>query len=79
MPSDVGIRVSFKLHYRCHNCERNVFKRLDVPDVDDAPGDVEELVESAFLQQQRYFCDGCESFIGTLVAITEWRCEEIAA
>lgn len=79
MLEDVGIRASFKLHYRCANCQRNVFKRLDVPDVDDAPYDVEELMESAFLQRQRYFCDGCESFIGSLVAVTLWRCEEVVA
>lgn len=79
MTTDVGTRASFKLHYRCHNCERNVFKRLDVPDVDDAPYDIEELLESAFMQRQRYFCDSCESFIGRLVAVTVWRCEEIAA
>lgn len=79
MPEDVGIRASFKLHYRCTNCQRNVFKRLDVPDVDDAPYDVEELLDSAFLQNVRYTCDGCESFIGRLIAVTTWKCEEIAA
>lgn len=79
MSEDVGIRASFKLHYRCHNCERNVFKRLDVPDTDGAPCDVEELLDSAFLQRQRYFCEGCESFIGGLVAVTRWRYEEVLA
>lgn len=79
MLADAEIRASFKLHYRCTNCERNVFKRLDVPDVDDAPYDVEELLDSAFLQNARYFCDGCESFIGQIIAVTSWRCEEIAA
>lgn len=76
--ADAGIRASFKLHYRCHNCERAVFKRLDVPDVDDAPGDVEELLESAFLQLQRYLCGGCEGAISTLIAVTRWQAEEIA-
>lgn len=75
MPSEDGIRASFKLHYRCHNCERNVFKRLDVPDVDDAPGDVDELLDSAFLQGVRYQCNGCEGFIGQLIAVTVWRAE----
>lgn len=79
MSKNAGIRASFKLHYRCSNCQRNVFKRLDVPDEEDAPYDVEELLDSAFLQGVRATCEGCESFIGRIVAVTVWRCEEIAA
>lgn len=79
MPRDVGIRGSYKLHYRCHNCQRNMFKRLDVPDVDDAPGDVDELLDSALLQNLRFNCSVCESAIGRLIAVTVWRDEEIAA
>lgn len=79
MPEDVGIRASFKLHYRCTNCQKNVFRRLDVPDVDDAPCDVEELLDSAFLQNVRHTCETCESFIARLIAVTIWKCEEIAA
>lgn len=71
-----AIRASFKLHYRCHNCQQNVFKRLDSPDVDDAPYDVEDLLESALLQNQRYHCTVCEGAIGTLIGVTRWESEE---
>ncbi|KRE07429.1 hypothetical protein ASE63_22275 [Bosea sp. Root381] len=80
MPSAEGIVARFQLHYRCHNCERNVFKTLDVPDVDDAPRDIDELSDSAFLAQQRYWCTPCQSAIGTIVAIKQLPIdEEIAA
>lgn len=79
MPLPDGIAARFKLHYRCLNCERNICRHLDVPDADEAPRDVDELLDSAFLQNQRYFCDGCESFIGTLIAVQQWQDEGIAA
>lgn len=71
-----AICASFKLHYRCYNCTRKVFKRLDSPDVDGAPRDVDELLESSLLERQRYLCDGCESAIGVLIAATLWEDEE---
>lgn len=74
-----GIVTRFKLHFRCHNCERSIFRSLDVPDVDDAPLDVDDLLDSAFFQNQRFFCSTCESSIGTLVAVQQWRGEEITA
>jgi DNA-directed RNA polymerase subunit RPC12/RpoP len=74
-----GIVARFKLHYRCLNCERNIFRSLDVPDEAEAPRDVDELLESAFFQNQRYFCATCESSIGTLIAVQQWRSEEAAA
>ncbi|SEG58920.1 hypothetical protein [Bosea lathyri] len=76
MPLPDGLAARFKVHYRCLNCERNITKTLDVPDVEDAPRGVDELLESAFFQNQRYFCDGCESFIGTLIGVSQWRPEE---
>lgn len=78
MPLPDGIVARFKLHYHCLNCEKNVFRDLDVPDVDEAPRDVGELLESAFFQRQRYVCSSCEGFIGKLVAVKKWRAEEIA-
>lgn len=71
-----GLIARFKVHFRCLNCERNISKILDVPDVDDAPRDVEELLESAFFQGQRYVCDACEGSIGTLVGVSQWRPRE---
>lgn len=74
-----AICATFKLHYRCYNCTRKVFKRLDSPDVEGAPRDVDELMESSLLQRQRYRCDECESAIGVLIAVTLWEDEEVLA
>jgi len=77
LPECVAAR--FKLMLRCHNCERNVTCILDVPDADDAPRDVDELMDSAFLRSRRFQCRECEGFIGAIVAIKHWRAQETAA
>lgn len=78
MPLPDGCRARFQLLQRCHNCERNQSRILDVPDVEDAPSDIDELMESAFLQSQRFKCRECEGFIGTIVAVKQWREAEAA-
>ncbi|MNU09306.1 hypothetical protein D3C72_2557980 [compost metagenome] len=51
---------------------------LKVPDADDAPGDVEELLESAVLQQFRFECVDCGSAIASLVGANVIRQREAA-
>lgn len=70
------IAARFELHLRCENCRRNSTQMLDVPEAEDAPSDVEELLESAFLQSQVFFCTICESAIGTIVGVNRVELEE---
>lgn len=54
----------------CANCMRPSIKNVDVPDVDDAPQDVDEFIESAAFMNVRFFCRHCEGMIGAVVAVT---------
>lgn len=65
--------AAFELHIRCENCARESLRVLEVPDVDNAPRDVEELVESGLLSGLRYCCAKCESLIGRLFAVVPLR------
>ena len=61
----------FDLQIRCENCMRESERRVSVPDVEDAPTTVDELIESCFLANLRFCCPRCESAIGRLVGA--WR------
>ncbi|MBA4797047.1 MAG: hypothetical protein H2043_06565 [Rhizobiales bacterium] len=61
--------LAFELHIRCENCARESVRVLEVPDVDDAPQDVEDLAESGLLSGIRYCCAKCEGLIGRLFAV----------
>lgn len=78
MSDDVSVRARFRAHYRCLNCEKNTFRAIEVPDVEDAPSDVDELLESAFFQNLRYRCEVCEGLIGRVIAIKQIH-DEVAA
>ena len=69
MERQEDIIASFKIVVRCHNCRHDVCRRLDVPNVEDAPTTVDELIESAFMSSLRYSCEGCETPIGTVISI----------
>jgi hypothetical protein len=62
--------ASFTLHIRCVNCLRESIKALEVPLVDDAPLDPDELMESAFLDGVRYRCGQCEGMAGQIFGIS---------
>lgn len=49
---------------------------LDVPDVDEAPTDIEALLESAFLQRQQFVCPKCDNPIGQIAGIAQLRVPE---
>lgn len=66
----VSIRATFELHIRCDNCMRESVTEVNVPDVDDAPLDPEDLLGSAFLQSIPYRCRHCDGVIGRLFSIT---------
>ena len=70
------IVARFKLMTCCLNCRRISDRAIDVPEGDDAPRDVEEFMESALLQSQRFFCPQCESSIATIVGVKRVELEE---
>lgn len=70
MASEATSDVKFKLHLRCANCRRDTTRLLVVPCIDDAPRDIDELMDSAYLRDQRFSCTSCEGRIGTIVAVT---------
>lgn len=61
----------FRLLMRCHNCRKETPKVIDFGDDEDAPSDVDELLESAALSRIRYQCSECESAIGTIIGVSQ--------
>ena len=61
--------VAFELHIRCENCQRETSRQVTVPLVDDAPRDIDELLDSAFLSSLKYCCRHCQSPIGRLFGV----------
>lgn len=69
--------ASFELVIRCDNCMRESVRRLNVPDVDDAPSDVDELLDSALLAHIGYGCMRCHGVIGQVTGIRKQAVENI--
>lgn len=67
------IAARFRLHLRCEQCVTECKRILDVPLADDAPTDIEDLLESAFLQRQSFVCSVCECPIGVIAAVAKLR------
>ncbi|CDN52510.1 Hypothetical protein RG1141_CH01450 [Neorhizobium galegae bv. officinalis bv. officinalis str. HAMBI 1141] len=63
----------FELHIRCENCLRESLRAVEVPNVDDAPSDEDELMESGFLGSLRFSCRRCEGTIGRLFGVSRRR------
>ncbi len=69
--------VSFKVYVHCANCQKEYGTRLDPPDADDAPGDIDELLESNYLREQKFMCRECETPIGIITGVKELRYEQL--
>ncbi|MBP1852143.1 hypothetical protein J2Z17_003598 [Rhizobium halophytocola] len=63
-------KANYELHIRCENCMREASRIVSVPQVDDAPEDVEELLGSGLLANLRFKCSHCDSAIGRVFAVT---------
>lgn len=63
--------ASFKLFLMCSNCLRKSTKVLNIPNEDDAPTDVDDLVYSGVMQTLRFQCTQCESVIAEVVGIDQ--------
>jgi hypothetical protein len=60
------------LHARCDNCLREAVRTIEVPPVDDAPCDVEELMESGFLGTLSFHC-ACSGRVGQIIGVGQER------
>ena len=67
--STEALAAQFNIFLKCENCRRRSCRNLDVPDVEDAPTSVDDLVESALLSRQVFKCDVCDSTIATIIGI----------
>lgn len=65
------IRARFALRFRCGNCRLVMCRELVSPAIADAPGDVEELLGSAFLALQIYPCEACDNPVSSLIGIRQ--------
>ncbi len=65
--------IAFKVYVRCLNCQKDYGTTLQPPEADDAPADIDELLESNYLTNQRFKCSDCESPIATVTGVKELR------
>jgi len=61
--------ASFKLHLVCSNCLRRSSRTVDVPDVEDAPTDVDDFVYSGMMNRLRFSCGSCQGLIAEVVGV----------
>jgi hypothetical protein len=73
-----GIAARFRLHLRCDCCLVDSERIVDVPAVEEAPDDIDSLLESGFMARQRFQCSKCEGPIATLVGVTQFRRRDAA-
>jgi TPP-dependent indolepyruvate ferredoxin oxidoreductase alpha subunit len=71
--------IAFKVYVRCANCQKDYGCRLVPPEAEDAPVDIDELLESRFLQEQRFHCRECECPIGTVTGVKVLEDETLVA
>lgn len=69
--------IAFKVYVRCANCQKDYGCRLEPPEADDAPRDIDELLESNFLRAQRFICRDCECPIATVTGVKELVDEQL--
>ncbi|MEP9376168.1 hypothetical protein ABLE91_05600 [Aquabacter sp. CN5-332] len=69
------IARQFKLFVRCECCRRESSRVIDVPDVEDAPTDVEELLCSTLLERQVFDCRECHGTIGLITGVATLEAE----
>lgn len=69
---------SILLHVRCSNCLTMYQQNVPVPADADAPGDGDELVQSAFVREMRFECPKCEAVYAEIVAFKVKEMENAA-
>lgn len=71
--------IAFKVYVHCPNCQKDYGTRLEPPEAEGAPQDIDELLESNFLREQRFRCQECESPIGIVTGVKELHFEQLVA
>ncbi|MBD3845965.1 hypothetical protein IED13_09670 [Bosea sp. SSUT16] len=71
--------IAFKVYVHCPNCQKDYGSFLEPPEADDAPQDIDELLESNFLRDQKFLCQECESPIGIVTGVKELRNEQLVS
>ena len=72
--------IAFKVYVHCANCQKEYGTRLEPPEgADDAPQDIDELLESNFLREQRFMCRECETPIGIITGVKELHHEQLVS
>lgn len=71
------LAARFRLHLRCEHCVAESKMVLDVPEADEAPTDIEALLDSAFLQRQKFVCPKCDNPIGLIAGVLQLKVPEI--
>lgn len=66
-----SIIARFKLNMRCHNCRQVVGAVLNVPDVEDAPREIDDLLQSQLLNGLQFKCSKCENPTAVVVGVKQ--------
>lgn len=61
--------IAFRVYVRCTNCQKDYGCMLEPPEAEDAPRDIDELLESNFLREQRFVCRDCECPIAIVTGV----------
>ncbi len=69
--------IAFKVYVRCANCQKDYGCRLEPPHSEDAPSDIDELLDSNFLRDQKFECRDCGSVIGAITGVKLLRDEHL--
>jgi Zn finger protein HypA/HybF involved in hydrogenase expression len=64
-----AIVARFHLNMRCDNCRQVVGTVLNVPDVEDAPTEVDDLLHSELLHGMKFKCSKCESPTAIVIGV----------
>lgn len=70
MSHEGRIVARFRLSLRCHNCRLRAISVVSVPGAEDAPCDIDELLESEFLQRQPFKCAKCDNPSAQLLGVS---------
>ncbi len=69
--------IAFRVYVRCANCQRDYGCHLEPPEVEDAPSDIDELLESNYLRSQVFTCSECEYPIATVTGVKQLAAGEV--
>lgn len=69
--------TAFRVYVRCANCKKDYGCRLEPPTAEDAPSDIDELLDSNFLREQRFLCSDCECPIATVIGVKQLAAGEV--